>query len=183
MRLFAAVDIPRETIHALDGLIAILKPSARIKWSPATNLHITTKFIGEWPDQRLGELTGALHGLAAREPIPIAVRGLGFFPNARAPRVFWAGVEAPASLAELARETDRALNRLGVPIEARPFSPHLTLARIKEPIPLGRLHEAIAALASTEFGAFTVDRFYLYQSTLNPSGSVYIRLAEFPFQP
>lgn len=183
MRLFTAVDIPREVIHALDGLIARLKPSARIKWSPATNLHITTKFIGEWPDQRLGELTDALRPLAAPEPIPIAVRGLGFFPNARAPRVFWAGVEAPASLVELARQTDRALIRLGIPSEARPFSPHLTLARIKEPIPLGRLHEAIAALASTEFGTFNVDRFYLYRSTLNPSGSVYTRLAEFLFQP
>jgi len=183
MRLFTAVDIPREVIHALDGLIARLKPSARIKWIPATNLHITTKFIGEWPDGRLAELTEALRPLAARQTIPIEVRGLGFFPNARAPRVFWAGVEAPASLAELARETDRAVNRLGVPLEARPFSPHLTLARIKEPVPLGRLHEAIAALASTEFGAFTADRFYLYQSTLNPSGSVYTRLAEFPFQP
>ena len=182
MRLFTAVDIPPDVVRALDQLIAALKPAARIKWSPAANLHITTKFIGEWPDRRLAELTQTLRGLVKREPIPIEVRDLGFFPNARAPRVFWAGVHAPPILAELARETDRALAGLGVPLEARAFSPHLTLARIKEPVPLDRLHEAIAALPSTAFGAFSVDRFYLYQSTLNPSGSVYTQLAEFPFQ-
>jgi 2'-5' RNA ligase len=181
MRVFTAVDIPPDVLRALDRLIAALRPTARIKWSPAANLHITTKFIGDWPDERLAELTESLGGLPPRAPIPIEVRGLGFFPNPRAPRVFWAGIEASNGLPELARETDRALNRLGVPLESRPFSPHLTLARIKEPLPLDRLHRAIAGLASTDFGAFQVDRFCLYQSTLNPSGSVYAKLSEFPF--
>lgn len=181
MRLFTAVDIPVETVQALDRLIAQLRPAARIKWSPAANLHITTKFIGEWPDARRAEIEAALGALPARPPVPVAVRGLGFFPNARSPRVFWAGVEAGAGLGDLARETERALARLGVEKEGRAFSPHLTLARIKEPLPLDRLHAAIAALPSTEFGAFTVDRFYLYQSALHPSGSVYTKLSEFPF--
>lgn len=181
MRLFTAVDLSPDVIRALDRLIAALRPAARIKWSPAANLHITTKFIGDWPEERFVELTGALRGLPPRAPIPIEVRGLGFFPNPRAPRVFWAGVQASTGLPELARETDRTLNRLGVPLESRPFSPHLTLARIKEPVPLDRLHQAIAALASTGFGAFQVDRFCLYQSALNPSGSVYTKLSEFPF--
>ena len=182
MRLFTAVDISLEVVGALDRLVAQLRPTARIKWSPAANLHITTKFIGEWPDARRAQIEEALRGLPSRPPIPIAIRGLGFFPNARAPRVFWAGVEAPASLGELARETERALDGLGVAMEARAFSPHLTLARIKEPLPLDRLHHVIAALPSTEFGAFTADRFHLYQSALHPSGSVYTRLSEFPFE-
>lgn len=181
MRLFTAVDIPPDVIRALDHLIAGLGPTARIKWSPAANLHITTKFIGDWPDERLAELTETLRGLPPRAPIPIEVRGLGFFPNPRAPRVFWAGVQASTGLPELARETDRSLNRLGLELESRPFSPHLTLARIKEPLPLDRLHQAIAGLASTDFGAFQADRFCLYQSALNPSGSVYTKLSEFAF--
>jgi 2'-5' RNA ligase len=180
MRLFTAIDLPPEVVRRLDGLITGLRPSARLHWSPARNLHITTKFIGEWPEARLAELVQALGSLAPNEPIWIEVRGLGFFPNPRAPRVFWAGVHAPPNLAELARQTDRALHRLGVPLEPRPFSPHLTLARIKEPIPLDRLHASLAALPSTEFGAFTAASFHLYQSKLNPSGSVYTRLAEFP---
>jgi 2'-5' RNA ligase len=106
---------------------------------------------------------------------------LGFFPNSRAPRVFWAGVLAPPDLADLARDTDSALEGLGVPAERRPYSPHLTLARIKEPVPLTALQQAIAGPEPVELGAFTADRFFLYQSTLEPSGAVYTRLAEFPF--
>ncbi len=181
MRLFTAVDIPDDILRRLDQLIADLRPSARISWSPASNLHITTKFIGEWPEEQGEELIQALRGLPGREAIPIDIRGVGFFPNPRSPHVFWAGVHAPGSLGELARDTDRALSRLGIPPESRAFSPHLTLARIKTPVPLDRLHQAIAALPSIECGAFTADRFFLYRSKLTPSGSVYTKLSEFPF--
>jgi 2'-5' RNA ligase len=181
MRLFVAIDLPQQVIANLERLIAHLRPTARIRWSLPANLHLTTKFIGEWPQARLEELKAALRGLTERQPLPIDVRELGFFPNARSPRVFWAGVQAPPALAELARDTDRTLSRLGLPPENRPFSPHLTLARIKEPVPLNGLQQAIANLASVEFGAFTADRFYLYQSTLTPSGSLYTQLSEFLF--
>ena len=179
MRLFTAIDLPAEAVGNLERLLARLRPAARIKWVAAANIHLTTKFIGEWPDERLRELRETLGGLPRREPIDIALRGLGVFPNARAPRVFWVGVEAPPGLAELAGETDRALGRLGAPPESRPFAPHLTLARIREPVPLEALWQAIAQLPSVEFGQFRADRFYLYRSQLTPSGSVYTRLSEF----
>ncbi len=178
MRLFTAIDLPEDVIGSLERLLARLKPAARIKWSPPSNLHITTKFIGEWPEERLEELRDALGSLPAHPAIPIAVRQLGFFPNPRSPRVFWAGIEASPDLAALARETDAALAALGIEAEKRAFSPHLTLARIKEPVPLGRLHEAIAGLPSLDFGSFVADRFYLYQSRLHPAGSVYTKLSE-----
>ncbi|MGE5645506.1 MAG: RNA 2',3'-cyclic phosphodiesterase [Acidobacteriota bacterium] len=181
MRLFTAVDLPDDVVSALTRLIGALRPKARIRWSPAENLHITTKFIGEWPEARLGELKSALSGLGPREPIPIGIRGLGFFPNPNSPRVFWAAIEASPALADLARATEAALERLGIEAEKRAFSPHLTLARIKEPVPMQPLKQAIAELPSLEFGAFTADRFHLYLSKLAPSGSVYTKLAEFPF--
>ena len=112
MRLFTAIDLPPEVIGRLDGLIAKLRPLARIGWSPAANLHITTKFIGQWPEERLPQLTAALSGVGCRAPIPIRVGGLGFFPNRKSPRVFWAGVEAPAELGALARDTDATLAKL-----------------------------------------------------------------------
>ncbi|MCS7314820.1 MAG: RNA 2',3'-cyclic phosphodiesterase [Bryobacterales bacterium] len=181
MRLFTAIDLPGEVLDALEALLERLKPTARLKWSPRENLHITTKFIGEWPEQRRAELETALRSLGRLDPIPITLRGVGFFPNPHAPRVFWVGVEAGPGLAELARRTDAALSRLGVPPESRPFSPHLTLARIKEPVPLGPLRQAIARLESLEFGHFQADRFHLYLSELRPAGSVYTRLSEFRF--
>lgn len=180
MRLFTAIDLPRPILEALERLIRSLRPAARIQWSPPANLHITTKFIGEWPDARLDEVTGTLAGLAPREPFPVDVRGLGWFPNARAPRVFWAGIHAPPALAQLAADTESALEGLGIAREARAFSPHLTLARIKAPVPLEPLRQAIDKFGSAEFGSFTAESFCLYQSRLRPGGSVYTRIAEYP---
>src|SRR5213080_2731746 len=106
MRLFIAVDLPYDVLENLVALIDRLKPTARIKWSPPSNLHITTKFIGEWPEERLAELNGALRALPARSPFPIQMRNVGFYPNPHSPRVFFAGIEAPPELAALARDTD-----------------------------------------------------------------------------
>jgi 2'-5' RNA ligase len=181
MRLFTALDLPAAVVRNLEDLLARLKPSARIQWSPPANMHITTKFIGEWPEERLGELEAALAGIAPRPPIAIRVRGLGFFPNPRAPRVFWCGIEAPG-LESLAADTDRAAAALGIPAEDRAFSPHLTLARNKERLNLDPLHKRIETLGALEFGEFEVREFYLYRSALRPGGSVYTKLAEFPFQ-
>jgi RNA 2',3'-cyclic 3'-phosphodiesterase len=183
MRLFTAIDIPTAVKRNLEALLGRLRPTARLKWSPPGNLHITTKFVGEWPEERLEDLKAALAAVPSREALEISVQGLGWFPNPHSPRVFWAAVKAPPALAHLAKETDTALVRIGVPSETKPFSPHLTLARIKEPVPLAAMRQAIAGLESDDFGLFTADRFYLYLSEMRPSGSVYTRLAEFPFRP
>ncbi|HEV2444428.1 MAG TPA: RNA 2',3'-cyclic phosphodiesterase [Candidatus Sulfopaludibacter sp.] len=179
MRLFAALDLPLEILRNLDGLLARLRPTARIHWSPASNLHITTKFIGEWPEEKLDALTAALGGLAARPPLQVHIRQVGFFPNPHSPRNFWCGIGAPG-LAELAADIDRATASLGIESEKRAYSPHLTLARIKERVDLQPLREAIAGEASLDFGRFEAADFFLYRSQLRPAGSVYTKLAEFP---
>ncbi len=182
MRLFTGIPLPDAVAGHLDRLLHRLQPTARIKWSPVENLHVTTKFIGEWPAERLDELTAVLGQLRVCGAVSIAVRGLGWFPNERAPRVFWAGIEASPELRQLAEQTDRRLHRLGIEPEKRPFSPHLTLARIKGPAELDSLHRAIAELPSLEFGVFTATSFHLYRSELRPSGAVYTSLAEFPLR-
>ena len=113
------------------------------------------------------------------QPISVSIHQLGFFPNARSPRVFWCGIDAPG-LADLAAGTDRATASLGIAAEARAFAPHLTLARIKERLDLEPLRRAIEALPSVEFGDFETRSFFLYRSQLRPTGSVYTKLAEFP---
>jgi len=179
MRLFAGLDLPADTVHRLEELLDRLRPLARIHWSPPANLHITTKFIGEWPEARIDELKAALADVEPRVPVAIHVRRLGFFPNPHAPRVFWCGIEAPG-LAALAVATDHATAALGIPAETRPFSPHLTLSRIKDRTDLQPLREAIAGLPSLDFGSFEAGSFFLYRSTVRPAGSVYTKLAEFP---
>jgi RNA 2',3'-cyclic 3'-phosphodiesterase len=182
MRLFTGIELPAEIKTRLTRLLDTLRPAARIKWNPVGNLHITTKFIGEWPDERVDELVAALHSLPSRPKVHIAVRNLGWFPNPSSPKVFWAGVNAGPGLAELARETERVLERLGVPVEGRPFSPHLTLARIKAPVSLTALRTAVETSANPDFGQFMADRFFLYRSTLKPTGSEYCKIAEFLFE-
>jgi 2'-5' RNA ligase len=181
MRLFTAIDLPPEVNERLAALIAKLRPLANIGWSPAANLHITTKFIGQWPEDRLPELEAALAGVDRRSPIPIRLGGLGFFPNRKSPRVFWAGVEAPPDLRALARDIDSALAKLGLEPESRAYSPHLTLARIKQPSGLERFQSEVDRLGQPDLGSFVADRLYLYLSKPGRSGSVYTRLSEFPF--
>ncbi len=179
MRLFTGIEIASEVLAQLEELLKRLRPTARLKWSPVENLHITTKFIGDWPDARCDELIAELGGVPSPGPVPIAIRGLGWFPNPRSPRVFWAGIEAGPGLKQLAQATEKRLARLGVPVENRDFSPHLTLARIRAPEDLRRLREAIDALSSLDFGEFVADRFHLYSSELHPGGSRYRKLARF----
>jgi 2'-5' RNA ligase len=178
MRLFAAIDIPADIKDALRYFVDRLRPTAKIAWSPADNLHVTTKFIGEWPEQRLDEMKRVLFGVPVQGAIKVTIKGLGWFPNPRRPRVFWAGVEGGEPLLELARATDRAIASLGVPVEERAYSPHLTLARIREAMPLDRLHETLASFPAGcgfDFGSFTATQFFLYLS----AGGKYTQLAGF----
>ena len=179
MRLFTGLDMPADVVANLEELLRRLKPTARIAWIPPANLHITTKFIGEWPEGRFSDLMKALSDVPSRDPIRVSIRQLGFFPNPNSPRIFWCGVEAPG-LERLAGDTDEALGLLGIGRENRPYSPHLTLARIKERIDFRPLRDAIARLESQQFGGFEARSFFLYQSVRKPSGSVYTKLAEFP---
>jgi len=179
MRLFIGLDVPYEMRRNLELVLQLLKPTAKINWSPMTNLHITTKFIGEWPQERLGELRDALAGVPWPGPIGIAIRGIGWFPNPHHPRVLYAGIAAPPELAELARATGDACASLGVAGEEREFRPHLTLARIKGPADLADLRSAIAGLPSAEFGAYTASGFHLYESRPGAGGSIYTKLASY----
>ncbi len=175
MRLFVALDLPEPVLHSIDALIARLKPAADLQWSVASNLHITTKFIGEFPDGRLGELTGALRARRRTGPVEVHIDGLGWFPNPHAPRVFWAGVRAEG-LAAVAQATDQAAGALGVPVETRDYHPHLTLARIKNPAAVAALRQAVAQLETVEFGTFEARSQFLYLS----QHSIYTKLEEFP---
>jgi 2'-5' RNA ligase len=179
MRLFTAIDIPTDLTEALRSFVSRLRPAAQISWSPLENLHVTTKFIGEWPQPRLDEMTRALASVQATGAIEIKVKGVGWFPSERRPRVFWAGVDGSQALRTLARSTEEAVAELGVPIEKRDYSPHLTLARVRETVALDRLHQALESFPSGcgfDFGSFRATQFFLYLS----AGGRYTQLAGFP---
>jgi 2'-5' RNA ligase len=182
MRLFVALDIPEETRTSLAALVSQLRPACRTaRWVRLEGLHITLKFIGGTPAEKLEGIKAALASLPRRDPIALKFRGLGFFPDARRPRVLWAGVESGAGLAALAEAVEASLAALGLPPEARKFSPHLTLARFDAPRGLDHLHAAIAKAGALEFGGATAGNFHLYQSVLKPGGAEYTRLVTYSF--
>ena len=168
----------------MSRTIEYLRPTARINWSPLYNLHITTKFIGQWPEPRLPELLEALTPLGKRSPFEITISGIGWLPNRRSPRVLYAGIAQNEALAGLADDIQEATAALGIARETRAFRPHLTLARTKDPAtPLDPLREALDKLESQEPIVFTADYFALYASKPGPAGSIYSEIERVPFQP
>src|SRR5260370_14909883 len=182
MRLFTGIELSEDVRERLERLLMHLRPCAHLRWSPVYNLHITLKFIGEWPEEKLPQLESALRSMPRRPGIPIEVKGLGWFPNPHRPRVFWAALQGGDALGVLARDTDAALEPLGIQKESRAFTAHLTLARIKAATPLAALRKDVANAESAEFGAFTADHFCLFRSQPGSAGSIYTKLSQYPFQ-
>ena len=183
MRLFTAIDLSDELRASIESLQSKLKPIAPIQWSHASNLHITTKFIGEWPQDRLDELIAALQRIPPVGPIEIEVSQIGWYPDAREPRVLWAGVRATQALYDLAKATGAAAAELGVPAEKHDYSPHLTLARIRNSQTPGPLLQAVAGLEPQQFGRFAAARYHLYLSKPSCSGSRYCKISDFSIIP
>jgi 2'-5' RNA ligase len=192
MRLFIALDIDdniRERIvRFLDGVRGFA-PDAR--WVKLGSLHITLKFIGEKSEEETEIIKRALETITAKM-FEINIRGYGFFPTSRMPRVFWIGIDPGKEVTALAAAVDEKLSALGIPKEEHAFSPHLTLARggAKSGSPrkqrddransnFQRVQEKLAALPAPEFGTMTAREFFLYHSQLSPGGSRYTKLAGF----
>jgi len=178
LRLFVAVDVPEDVRDRLAETVAPLRdrvPGAR--WSPPENWHVTVKFLGSvWP--RLLDWVLASVGEAAAEHPAFMARlgGLGAFPSAKRARVVWAGLEdRHGELVSLARSVDRALER-EFPAEQRPFSPHLTLARLKEQ---AALPEDLVEV-DVKSDPFRVWSLRLYRSYLGRPAARYEVLREFP---
>lgn len=181
MRLFTAIELPEDVLLRLERLLSALRPEALIKWSPLDNLHVTTKFIGEWPNGRLAELEEALASVAPRNGFDVELRDLGWFPSPRSPRVLWAGVHGAEALRNLVHDTEERLGPLGIKKEEREFAPHLTLARIKGPVPLERLRQRIEEMQPAALGQFQVTSFGLYRSDPGSNSSIYRKLRSYNF--
>jgi 2'-5' RNA ligase len=153
----------------------------RARWIRPENLHVTLKFIGHVDSGKLDAIRAGLSEVHLDSPVDMRFRGLGFFPNRKRPRVFWAGMEASANLAPLAAEIDTRLSKLGVPVETREFAPHLTLARFEPPGISDGLSEIAQQNVAREFGAIRTGEFHLFESKTRPSGAEYTRLSSFSF--
>ena len=191
MRLFVALDIDQEIRERIGAFRDEMKSIATgVRWVGPETFHVTLQFLGE--TQKLEEIKSALATVSGT-PITLSFRGTGFFPTPQRARVFWVGMETDEHLQPLVNGLGDALASLGFKREQEVYHPHLTLARAGSGRPhskpddrsapgLQEVRVKLESMPPPEFGTMTAHEFVLYQSTLTPKGSRYMKVASFPLR-
>lgn len=187
-RLFIAIEIPAHLQTALVELQNSLKQEVSetvFRWVRPEHIHLTLVFLGEVPTDQVPALTEAIQ-VAGQEhgPFSLAAHGLGGFPNLVRPRVLWVGLnDSTGALHKLHKTLGLVLAPLGFPAEARPYTPHLTLAyahRRAAAREVKRAGDRLGQLQLHEIDHFEVASISLMRSQLKPSGPIYNHMAEAP---
>jgi 2'-5' RNA ligase len=185
VRLFLAINFPAAVRREIATATAPLRECApELGWIAEDRLHLTLKFLGEQAESRVEAFAAALAKTAVQHrELLMAVAGIGAFPNFRRARVVWMGVSQDPRLELLHHDIELAFDALGCELEGRPFRPHLTLARVREALPVDRMRElwrrAKRIDYTTEFIVHSID---LMQSDLSSSGPRYTTLVSAPLR-
>jgi 2'-5' RNA ligase len=188
LRTFIALDVPSAVLDTITRIQNRFKSlGLHASWVKPGNIHLTLKFLGDTDPDRIPGIQNKLsEALAPFAPFQLVLNSVGVFPDTHRPRVLWVGLKDDSGrLKTLQTATEKALESAGFPIEQRPFSPHLTLARIKSPKGKKALQEELDAVnqEGIEPHPFEVDEIKLYKSQLTPKGSIYTVLANFKLNP
>lgn len=183
MRIFLAVFPPPAVQEAAFRAVERLRRAGDgVSWVRRDNLHYTLRFMGELGERGVTRAIGAARQAVADTPaFPATLGEVGAFPDARRARVLWLGLsEGAEPLVALARALERSLRGQGFDPADRPFTPHLTIGRVRRGATdwTGRVAELNADPAHAWAPSFTVDRIRVVQSTLSPGGSIYQVRAE-----
>jgi 2'-5' RNA ligase len=188
VRLFVAIEIDRAVREAAGRLIGELQrrverlaPRARITWVAPDRMHVTVRFLGDVDDAHAGRIRAALEQPVPVAPFVLEIAGAGTFPETGEPRVVWAGLShGREQLVAVEREVNARLRTVGVEPESRPYSPHLTLGRVRAAAGL-RAPKLLAGLAGTALGTTHVAAITLFESRLSSEGPSYEVLLQTPF--
>lgn len=179
MRLFFAIELTDDVQALLDEAMASLRAEApELAWLDREKRHLTLKFLGDVADDSLpGLVAAADRATATHGPLEISIRDVGAFPNFRRARVVWIGVEQERRLELLHHDLEIECESAGFEVEGRPFRPHVTLARVRSPLPAERMRAFARVARSVRVRvAVPVERITLFESTLAPSGARYRRV-------
>lgn len=186
VRAFVAAEIPPAIQRALGQISADLQSEMKglpLRWVPVENIHLTLKFLGETSEENITPIIGIMGKLTQKvTSMEVSLNGFGVFPNRHRPNVIWVGLEIPETLFDLQRRLEAETSRLGYQPEARVFSPHLTLARVRREAHPGDL-KRVADLMATRpkvGAAGRIDFITLFRSELRPGGAVYNALFRSP---
>jgi len=185
IRAFLAIDLPHEIRNEIAQIQNRLKNDLRglIRWVRPEGIHLTLKFFGDIKGNDMETVSRVMENQAGRiNPLRFGIKNLGVFPDLKRPRVLWLGIDGDVeSLIAFQKAMDRELYAHGFPIEDRPFRPHLTLARIREPKGLMGIAKLMENRDGYTAGCFDAAEIILFRSQLMPQGAVYTKLACFPF--
>lgn len=184
IRSFVAIELPREVKLALARIQNRMKSGSRapVKWVEPDIIHLTLKFLGNITPGITGRITAALEE-ACREvhPFPLELNGLGVFPNPRRVQVVWIGLTGEVErLGQLQKRIDSGLAPLGFKAESRPFTPHLTLARVRDqatPDERQALGQIVTGITLEGGGSLNINAVHLMRSHLTNEGPVYTRIS------
>jgi 2'-5' RNA ligase len=177
IRTFIAVEVSpaiRTRLMAVQQELAALAQD--VKWVEPENLHVTLKFLGQVDERAVHTVCRlAEEAVAGREPVQITVAGVGAFPNAKRPRVIWAGVtEGGPELIRIHGDLEQALRDEGYPREDRPYTPHITLGRIRQIKPNPQFAAALDEHQTWEGGQTLVRELLVMASQLSSHGPHYV---------
>lgn len=181
MRCFIAINIDDTLKKEIDESVVTLKKGGwDVKWVPSENLHVTLKFLGNTPEDSVQRIKESLSLITPYlEPFTLKLSGVGLFPDKRRPRVIWIDLLDSFRLKILKEKIEESLLSIGFEREDRPFSPHLTIGRIRSPKGNDSLFNAIETLKDKDFGNIGVDKISLMKSELKPTGAQYTTITEF----
>ena len=185
MRLFLAINLPSEARRdILDATATLRETAPEVSWLDEPRIHLTLKFLGEQPPERLDAIASTATAVAAQHrTLVMSLGGVGAFPNFRRARVVWMGVEHDPRLELLHHDVEVAYEALGFEVEGRPFRPHLTLARLKHPLPEELLRKLSREARQVDFRTeCDVQSIDLMESELLPAAAAYRRLVAAPLR-
>ena len=190
LRAFIAIKLSEELQGQIGEVQAELKRRAfgldGLGWVRPEGIHLTLRFLGDIAEEQAGALGALLRDVAAgMKPFALEARGIGVFPNPRAPRVIWLGLhgapEPMESLRRMQARVEDGVVGLGFSREPRKFTAHLTLARVRDRKSGAALAKVLEANQDRAVGSFIATSVRLIKSELRPTGAVYTTLVEVPF--
>ncbi|HYP27893.1 MAG TPA: RNA 2',3'-cyclic phosphodiesterase [Blastocatellia bacterium] len=182
IRTFICIEIPESIKERIRGLQQSLRRiDAQASWVKPENIHLTLKFLGDVESTRIERVRdGVERASGSTSRFQVTVGGAGCFPSPKSPRVLWVGLSGmPDELLKLHKQIEDSLAREGFPRDAKKFSPHLTIARLRAPRNASQLAEALIA-TGFEPGTFEAREVIVMRSDLNPKGSIYTPQAIIP---